>query len=179
MGRFGNQSGRDQELLLTTPAVFVSYVASIVGTMIPLALTIAIVRGSGARKDTPLMLTILWAMMLAGFIWSAWSYRSVRSTSNGLLLVQGLPPLRRTCAIPFGAVRRVHITDYSYKLVLDLEGGSKVTIANIYTRTQMLLPAVELDPHEPGGAYKTLKELKAFIEAKLADNDLPSGDRGT
>jgi hypothetical protein len=122
------------------------------------------------------MLAILWAMMLAGFIWSAWSHRSVRSTSNGLLLVQGLPPLRRSCTIPFGAVGRVHIADYSCKLVLDLEGGSKVTIANAYTRTRMLLPAVELEPHEPGGAYKTLKALKAFIETKLPDSELPPGD---
>jgi hypothetical protein len=163
----------DPDLLVTSPAILVSYVASILGALVPISVFIAIMLGSPTRPKTPLHLGILSAMMAVGFLWSALSYRSLRSTPAGLRLISGLPPFRRTRAIPFAAVRRAYITDYFPRLILELDSNARVTVANSYAFPRSPLPTVEPEPHEPRGAYQRLKSLKVFIETRL-----PTGTPG-
>lgn len=156
-------------ITVTTPLIMVSYVVSVVGMSIPLLLTIAIVMGGGAREDTAWMLTALWALMLACFLWSALTYRALRSVPAGFMVVRGLPPFRIARVIAFEEVRRVYITDYSYRLRFELNDGSALTVANYYSVARSPLPEVQLEAGAPRGAYKVLKALCRLIEEQLAE----------
>jgi hypothetical protein len=170
-----SHQARTETIVSTTPFTVVSYVVSFVAAV--LVPGMALSRTADTSGDTTLIVAVVCTMMLAGFVWSAWKYRRLETTGDGIVLVRGLPPLRRRIEIPFSVIRRSYITDYSHQLVLELEDGCEVVVANYYSVPRSALPEVELAPHELGGVYKTLKRLKALIDARLENH--PSARSGS
>lgn len=165
----------NETLFASTPLVRLSYLCSLLGMTVPLVLTIAVLVGQQLDRGVAAALLILWGLMLFLFVWSARAYREVYMYREGLRVVAGLSPFRRVHSIPFASITAVHITDYSHKIVLEVDEETKVVAANFYTTSRAPLPSVALEAHEPHGTYEVLKALKALIIAKIDAQDATSG----
>ena len=140
---------------------------SVLGLLVPFGLTTAFLFGAEMKTKTPVHLGLLWCLMFAGFLWSALSYRSLAVDDDGLLVVKGLPPFRRSRVIRFSSIRRIYIRDHFNKLVVELDNGSREVIASSYSALELPLLQARDEMYEARSPRRNLGAVKSFLDRKL------------